>query len=534
LNPQDSASQSGSSAGLSLSRLPSVIADKAAERLSWVALGCAVISAAMYFIQDLLQPEIAELHRQTLPRICVAAVVLMSLGLVAARYFAWLETSTILWLGLAYEVFGGFIISVFDYMLPWTGAQAVRGISWMAIWITMGGLMIPNRPLIVLAAALATASMGPLAYVLIYRYGEIPLNRLLIWNVPTFLVAAVTVVFNRRLYRLEVDVQRAKELGSYQLGTLLGRGGMGEVWRARHRLLARDAAVKLIRQEVLTRTSGKEAALIRRRFEQEAKATAALRCPHTVALYDFGVADGGDFYYVMELLEGIDLETLVKRFGPQPPERVAHILHQACRSLAEAHSQGMVHRDIKPTNLFVCRMGMDFDFTKVLDFGLVKAEPGEGESRMTLSGATTGTPAYMPPEIAMGADSIDGRADLYGLGCVAYWLLTGRLVFEEKGSTAMILAHIQKPVVPPSRVTEIGIPQGLERLVLACLEKRPENRPAGAADLARALEESGLRPWSSVDAEHWWRTNLPDGRTMAEAKASTAAAGEGCDLTATL
>jgi serine/threonine protein kinase len=220
-------------------------------------------------------------------------------------------------------------------------------------------------------------------------------------------------------------------MGSYRLVTLLGKGGMGEVWRARHHMLARDAAIKLIQPDLLSRKSGNSAVLLRRRFEQEAKATALLRSPHTVERYDFGVTRDGVFYYVMGLLDGIDLETLVKKFGPQPLARVVNILRQVCRLLADAHSHGMIHRDIKPTNIFLCRMGNEYDFAKVLDFGLVKILNGN-ETQMTVEGATTGTPAYMAPELALGNSDLDARADLYGLGCVAYWLTTGSLVFEEK------------------------------------------------------------------------------------------------------
>ncbi len=533
MNPRDSGQQTDTSIRLSVSKLPFAIADKAAERLCWVALCCALMSVVMYFLQGALQPEVAEMQKRLLPRACIVAIVSMSLGLVAARYFGWLPAGVILWLGLVYEILGGLILSTFEYSMPWENTQVVRGVSWLALWITMCGLLIPNRPHIVLAASLVSAAMGPLAYVLVYPYGTVPINRLIIWNVPIFIVAVVTVALNRRLYRLEVDVHRAKEMGAYELSSLLGKGGMGEVWRARHRMLARDAAVKLIRPEVLMRTAGKEAKLIRRRFEQEARSTAALRSPHTVALYDFGMADEGDFYYVMELLDGIDLETLVRKFGPQPAARVAHVLRQACHSLAEAHQRGMVHRDIKPTNLFVCRMGIDYDFTKVLDFGLVKAQAEDGETRMTMTGSTTGTPAYMPPEIAMGSDKIDGRADLYGLGCVAYWLLTGRLVFEEKGATAMILAHVQKAPAPPSIFSELPIPASLERTIMSCLAKNPDDRPLNAETLARTLcKECEAGPWTREDAEHWWRTNLPDGGAGVERLASAASASTG--LTATL
>src|SRR5258708_39232679 len=200
-------------------------------------------------------------------------------------------------------------------------------------------------------------------------------------------------------------------------------------------MLARDADIKLMQPHMLSGSAGSNAVTIRRRFVQEAKTTASLRSPHTVELYGFGVTKDGVFYYVMELLDGIDLETLVRKFGPQAPARVANILRHVCRSLAEAHHRGLIHRDIKPTNIFLCRMGNEYDFAKVLDFGLVKVLD-ENETKITVEGATTGTPAYMAPETAMGNSPGDERTDRYGLGAVGYWLLTGSLVFEEKGATA--------------------------------------------------------------------------------------------------
>jgi len=231
--------------------------------------------------------------------------------------------------------------------------------------------------------------------------------------------------------------------------------------------------------------------------------TAALRSSHTVELYDFGIAADGTFYYVMELLDGLDLETLVKRFGPLPPGRAVYLLSQVCQSLAEAHRAGLVHRDIKPTNIFVCRMGVEYDVAKVLDFGLVKSTVGPDEARMTGAGMT-GTPAYMAPEIALGQETIDGRADLYGLGCVAYWLLTGALVFEGNSPTALALAHVQTAPVPPSQ-RKAQISSSLDQIVTACLAKKPEERPANAEALARSLEacvEAGQ--WTQSDAEKWW------------------------------
>jgi serine/threonine-protein kinase len=223
------------------------------------------------------------------------------------------------------------------------------------------------------------------------------------------------------------------------------------------------------------------------------------------------VNDSGSFYYVMELLDGINFEQLVKRFGPQPPARVIHLLLQACDSLAEAHQIGLVHRDVKPTIVFMCRLGLNVDFVKVLDFGLVKSMLPEGETRVTMEGMTTGTPAYMAPEVAMGNREVDGRADIYGLGCLAYWLLTGQLVFEESTPVAMVIAHVQRPLVPPSQRTELHVPPSLERVVMACLEKDPEDRPQTAIELAALLEQcrEDAGGWTTEDAQRWWQVNLP-------------------------
>ena len=247
-----------------------------------------------------------------------------------------------------------------------------------------------------------------------------------------------------------VVIRSLQELGCYQLVEKLDHGGMGEIWRARHRMLARPVAVKLIRPELIGVKSPVEAAALVGRFQREAEATAALHSSHTVSLHDFGVTPEGAFYYVMELLEGLDLETLVRRFGPVPPERAIHLLIQACDSLAEAHAVGLVHRDVKPANIIACHWGLKWDFVKVLDFGLVKAMWTMGEDdQLTSEGAITGTPAYMAPEAALGGRDLDARVDLYGLGCVAYWLLTGERVFLGRTAVEVLMHHVKTPPVPP-------------------------------------------------------------------------------------
>jgi serine/threonine protein kinase len=307
---------------------------------------------------------------------------------------------------------------------------------------------------------------------------------------------------------LEIDPALLDEglpLGHYRLLGKLGEGGMGEVWRARHQLLARPCAIKLIKSDLLGE-SKRDAAT--ERFQLEARTIARLTSPNTVRLYDFGVSETGSFYFVMELLTGMDVASLVQRFGPLPPERAVAVLRQACRSLGEAHAAGVLHRDIKPQNLFLCRLGLDFDVVKVLDFGLVKSLH-EGAAQLTTEGVLTGTPAYMPPERVMGG-AADERSDLYSLGCVAYWMLTGRAVFTGEPMTVMI-HHARTVPQPPSKVSGSPLPARLEELVLSCLEKAPEKRPASAVELWQQLGEVTLTaPWTPERAEAWWQEHLPD------------------------
>jgi serine/threonine-protein kinase len=285
---------------------------------------------------------------------------------------------------------------------------------------------------------------------------------------------------------------------------------MGEVWRARHRLLARPAAIKLIRATGPERSPSHDAVT---RFEREANVTASLSSPHTVRLFDFGVADDGTFYYVMELLDGLDLETLVRLHGPLPAERVIALLRQACHSLAEAESYSRVHRDIKPANLFVCRYGGDYDFVKVLDFGIAKmkhAEMDTGVIDLTRDNVIRGTPTYIAPEQALGAAEIDSRADIYSLGCVGYFLLTGQPVFTGETPLSIAVHHVQTPPVPPSSKSEVPIPPALERLIMACLAKDPADRPQSAKALSRRLSEIvGPNPWTEERAQEWWAMHGP-------------------------
>jgi serine/threonine-protein kinase len=334
---------------------------------------------------------------------------------------------------------------------------------------------------------------------------------------PNYVCAVLAIVPSRILYRLGREIREARLLGSYRLIERLGEGGMGEVWLARHNLLARTAAIKLVRPEVLGELGSKETAATLSRFEREAQATAALTSPYTIRLFDFGFTAEGTFYYAMEMLDGRDLETLVREFGPLPPARAVYLLRQICRSLAEAHTKGLVHRDVKPANIYVCRMGLEYDFVKVLDFGLVTLEdPSQAETALTGDAEIVGTPAYMAPEVILGSTDVDRRADVYALGCVAYFLLTGERVFNARTRMQLLMQHVSNAPVPPSqRTTRWDISRELDDLVLACLEKDPDRRPADAGEVFERLSDLHIGRWNQHSARRWWESHLPQFATPA-------------------
>lgn len=395
---------------------------------------------------------------------------------------------------------------------------AYPGVTWVGIWVVVFPTIVPlsqRRTLFasILSAATVPAVMGAslLAHGVPASVRPWIGHALLDLTIPTLICAGLAFFSARVVYRLTHDLSRARQLGSYQLVERIGTGGMGEVWRARHRLLVRPAAIKLIRAESLGGDATAARAALRR-FEREVQATAALRSPHTVEVYDFGIAADGAFYYVMELLDGMDLKTLVERFGPVPPERAAHLLRQVCHSLEDAHRRGLVHRDVKPANIFACRLGLDHDFVKVLDFGLVKELAVEAREATDLSGEgfAAGTPAFMAPEVATGTSPLDGRADLYSLGCVGYWLLTGRHVFEGPTPVATLLQHVRDEPAAPSRHAPAPVPPALDEILLACLRKDPNERPASAAAVAALLQRRGIAAaWTPERAAKWWEECAP-------------------------
>jgi tRNA A-37 threonylcarbamoyl transferase component Bud32 len=319
--------------------------------------------------------------------------------------------------------------------------------------------------------------------------------RLSVWKVM-WLLAALTVATagSAVIYGLRREVRHARQLGQYTLEEKLGEGGMGVVYRARHAMLRRPTAVKLLKPERVG-----EASL--RRFEREVQLTAGLSHPNTISVFDYGRTPDGVFYYAMEYLDGLTLEEVVAGDGPQPPARVAHVLRQVLGALAEAHGVGLVHRDVKPGNVILCERGGVPDVAKVLDFGLVK--DAEGDPGLSREGALLGTPLYLAPE-AIRSPAADARADLYSVGAVAYYLLTGHPVFEGRTVIEVCSQHLHAAPVPPSARLGRPLPPALEAWVLSCLEKDPGRRPASAAHAAEALAFAGVGEWTADDARAWW------------------------------
>jgi serine/threonine-protein kinase len=318
------------------------------------------------------------------------------------------------------------------------------------------------------------------------------------------LAAAIAIFGAYTISTLGDDEFRARWLNQYRLTRKLGSGGMGEVFLAEHEMLRRPCAVKLIRPHL------SEQPRVLARFEREAQATARLSHWNTVELFDYGRTADGTFYYVMEFLPGLSLQQLVERHGPLPAGRAIYLLRQACDALSEAHAAGLIHRDLKPPNIFAAYRGGRYDVAKLLDFGLVKATRDDDSPSLTREGMVTGSPLYMAPEQVMRSHPPDARTDLYALGAIAYFLLTGRPPFCGDDSMEVMIAQARDPVVPLSELQD-GIPADLEAVVLRCLEKAPSRRFQDAASLAEALAGcADAEAWSAVKAKHWWQTHEPE------------------------
>jgi eukaryotic-like serine/threonine-protein kinase len=319
-----------------------------------------------------------------------------------------------------------------------------------------------------------------------------PANLATMWG---FAIIA-SVVISWIIFGLRAEVRQARRLGQYVLEQKLGEGGMGEVYRARHGMMRRPTAIKLLRGD-------RAGELNLLRFEREVQLTARLTHPNTITIFDYGRTDDGVLYYAMELLDGANLQRIVAVAGAQPASRVVRILGMVCGALTEAHTIGLIHRDIKPANIMLCTQGGEQDVVKLLDFGLVKEFQVDRDVHLTAGSSILGTPQYMAPESILKPDSADARTDIYSLGAVAYLLLTGVDVFEGNSIVEICGKHVHQTPEPLS-ARGIAVSSELEAVVLACLEKDPERRPQSAAELRRRLEACGVEPWDGDRARDWW------------------------------
>ncbi|HKE19160.1 MAG TPA: serine/threonine-protein kinase [Kofleriaceae bacterium] len=422
------------------------------------------------------------------------------------------------WLLLRSRPLGGEVLAVVDLVV--VGAIGFVNACIVVLFpayyrLDLGMLMVMSQVLVVRAAmvlgstahtvGVGVAGMVPIliASLLTFRAAPLPnwlrpvsaqLAQDAVWAAIIIMVSAFT---SRVIYRLRRQVAQATQLGQYTVERLIGRGGMGSVYLARHSLLRRPTALKVLESQEF----GDEAVA---RFEREVQTTSELRHPNNVAIYDYGRTPDARLYYAMEYLDGVDLETLVRVDGPQPPARVMHILTQVCGALAEAHERGLVHRDIKPANIMLCERSFQPDFVKVLDFGLVRA-PDPAPLDLSREHRVLGTPQYMAPEAITSPGQVDARADIYGVGAMAYFLLAGRPPFDSSSPVAVMNSHLFDAPDPLPHNGGGPVPAPLEALVLACLAKDPSGRPASMEALRLAVAALAVEPWTAAGARAWWR-----------------------------
>ena len=399
--------------------------------------------------------------------------------------------------------------------LAWLYAQLASDLQQHGPWLTLSmiSLALVLRAAIVPSPTLRTALVGltAMAISLGLAMHLHPTERLtgLVVAVMGSAWVAVTAVTSRIIYGLRRQVTAAKRLGQYELGRKLGEGGMGAVYEAKHVLLRRPTALKLLPVDKIGETTVA-------RFEREVQETSCLEHPNSVNIYDYGRTPDGQFYYVMEYLDGLGLNEVLEMTGPLEPARVVAILSQAARALAEAHAKGLVHRDVKPSNIMLCNRGLVPDTVKVLDFGLVKT-PDDASDKVTMENTIMGTPHYLAPEAINAPDEVGPPADVYALGAVGYLLLTGCDVFDGKTVIEICSKHLSDMPTPPSQIAGEPLVPELEALIMRCLAKDPAKRFADGRALAQALEALPLPAWSESEAMRWWNAHAASRRPASPA-----------------
>jgi serine/threonine-protein kinase len=460
-----------------------------------IALHAAIVCGSIVMLALLTSPVSLDAWNLHLAELAVFGLVLLFLAVRQYRamvYWAALnDEATLLWTVKTTII--GTMLLMFAYcmLIPntWQASARVVGAIVAVSVATELGFYLANP----------TAFRNAWPFISVERVSQ---------DVLLVAIAACLSVYGTHVINsLRVEAFEAHQLNQYRLGKKLGTGGMGEVYLAEHRLLKRPCALKLIRPDTAADP------VLLGRFEREVRATALLSHPNTVEIYDYGRTEGGTFYYVMEYLRGMSLDEIVKRFGPMRPARVIHLLRQVCGALAEAHAAGLIHRDVKPANIFACVRAGHYDVAKLLDFGLVKTDdPGDGElvEEAGRAGMVQGTPLYMAPEQVAAQPALDYRCDLYALGGVAYMLLTGRPPFQGETRLSVMMAHAREPV-EPLRQSNPEIPEDLEAVVLRCLAKQPSERFQDASSIDDALAVcQSAGEWDDEKAARWWHEFAPE------------------------
>ncbi|MCC6901124.1 MAG: serine/threonine protein kinase [Polyangiaceae bacterium] len=390
-------------------------------------------------------------------------------------------------------------VAVFNLALT-TGTAAV-----------LRAVVVPSTALRTFTLSVITGAFAVIVFFVSALYPGWPVHQTgpADWPLPFQLISlvlwlgsllATATLASRVIFGLRREVTEARKLGQYTLGAKIGEGGMGIVYRATHGMLRRETALKLLPPDRIDAQSV-------RRFEREVVATALLRHPNTVAIFDYGRTPEGVFYYAMEYLDGLTIDELVEHEGPLPPGRVIWLLSQVCASLDEAHHLGLVHRDIKPANIMVIGHTAAYDHVKVLDFGLVKTLAPVPDGSLSQADELTGTPLYMAPELISSPDGAEPRSDLYAVAAVGYYMLTGKHVFEGRTVIEVCADHLHTPPMPVHQRLGRAVPAALEAIIMQGLSKAPTDRPASAAAMREALARCDVAPWGQAEARAWWQAN---------------------------